>query len=185
MSRHNNMIMLPPVCTHAACHSLDGTPRHDRKIRPDLGCKSPSRPSTTLVTCSTVNSPGGHSGNCDTRHGRLNHRLRKTSASLEQGSDLDNHSKRITTSPGTGTLTHPVSRLLPIPKPCYNNYGMGDPSPGGLGVRPTPRPRPRFLAENQQAQVNNAAHHHVTHRTRHLPWEYDGPRLHNIHLIGV
>jgi hypothetical protein len=45
-------------------------------------------------------------------------------------------------SPVIGTLMHRVSRLLPIPKPYYNNYSMGDPSPGGLDVRPTPEHRP-------------------------------------------
>jgi hypothetical protein len=145
---------------------------------------SPPSPSSALATCPTTNPVGGHSANCGTRKGRLNQRLRKTSASLEQGSDLDNRIKGITTSSGTGTLTHPVSRLLPIPKPCYNNYGMGDPSPRGLGIRPTPRPR--LSAGNQQTQVNNAVQRHVTHWTpRHLPWEYDGPGLHSIHLLGV
>ena len=47
------------------------------------------------------------------------------------GSDLDNRNKGITTSLDTGTLTHLISRLLPMPKPSYNKYGMGDPSPRG------------------------------------------------------
>jgi hypothetical protein len=131
---------------------------------------SSPRPSLASATCPTVNPVGGHSANCGTHKGRLDHRLGKTSTSPEQGSDLDNHSKGITTSPSTRTLTHPVSRLLPMPKPCYNNYGMGDPSPRGSGVRPTPRPWPRLSAGNQQAQVNNAVLRHVIHRTpRHLP----------------
>jgi hypothetical protein len=78
-----------------------------------------------------MNPAGSHFANYGTRKGRLNHRLERTSASPEQGFDLDNRSKGITTSSGTGTLTHPVSRLLPIPKPCYNNYGVGIPSLGG------------------------------------------------------
>jgi hypothetical protein len=64
-------------------------------------------------------------------------------------------------SPRTGTLMNPVSGLLPIPRRYYNNYGMGDPSPKGSGVRPTPRPLPRLLVGNQRTQVNNVVHHHV------------------------
>jgi hypothetical protein len=131
-------------------------------------------------------SVGGHSANYGTRQGRLNHCLGKTFALPKKGSDLDNRSKGITTSPGTKTLTHPVSILLPIPKPCYNNYGMDDPSPGGSDVRPTPRPLSRPSTGNQQAQVNNVVHHHVTHRTPiHLSWEYDDPGIHIVHLLGV
>jgi hypothetical protein len=164
------------------------SPRAQISASPDarlaLGRKSPHRPSSASATCPTANPAGGHSAHCGTHQGRLNHRFGKTSASPEQGSNLDICSKGIPTSPSTGTLTHPVSRLLPIPKLCYNNYGMGDPSPGGLDVRPTPRPR--LLAGNQQVQVNNAVHCHITHRTpRRLTWEYDGPWLHSIHRIGV
>jgi hypothetical protein len=73
---------------------------------------------------------------------------------------------------------HPARGRLPIPKPYYNHYGKGIPSPGGLGVRRTPRPRPRLSTRKKQAQFNNAAPSHVTHRTpRHLPWEHDDPRL--------
>jgi hypothetical protein len=136
----------------------------------------------------TVNPAGDHSANCGAHQGRLGHRLGRLlpRSSRALTSDLDNRNKGITMSPGTGTLTHPVSRVLPTPKPCYNNYGMGNPSPGGLGVRPTPRPRPWLSAGNHQAHVNNAIHCHVTYRTpRHLPWEYNGPGLYSIHLLGV
>jgi hypothetical protein len=137
------------------------------------------RPRSASATCPAVNPAGGHSANCGTRQGWLNQRLGKTSASPELGFDPDNRSKRITTSSRTRTVTHLVNRLLPIPKCCYNNYGMGTPSPEGSDLRPTPRPRPRLSAGNQRAQVNNIVHRHVSHRTsRHLPWEYDGPRLH-------
>jgi hypothetical protein len=48
------------------------------------------------------------------------------------GSDLNICSKGHPTSPSVGTLMHPVSRILPMMKPCYNHYGMA-PLPYGLG----------------------------------------------------
>jgi hypothetical protein len=89
-------------------------------------------------------------------------------------------------SPNTGMLTHPVSRLLPMPRSCYNHYGMGIPSLGGSGMWPTPRPWPLLSAGILQAQVNNAVQNHVTHTTpRHLLWKLDEPRLNSIHPLGV
>jgi hypothetical protein len=84
-----------------------------------------------------VNPTSDHSTDCGTRQGKLNHRLGKTSASPEQGSNLDIRSDGFPMSPSTGTLTHPISRLFTIPKPCYNYYGMGIPS---LGARAYDQP---------------------------------------------
>jgi hypothetical protein len=134
------------------------------------------RPSSASATYSTVNPVGDHSANCGTRQGKLDHRLGKTSALPEQGSDLDIRSKGLPTSPSTGTLTYPIRRLFTVPKPSYNHYGMGIPSLWGSSVRPTPRPRPRLSVGKQQAQVYNATQSHVTHKTpRQVPWEHDTP----------
>jgi hypothetical protein len=110
-----------------------------RRARPQV---SPSpHPSTVSATCSTANPAGDHSINCGACQGKLDHRLEKTSASLELGSDLNICSKGHPTSLNVGTLMRPVSRLLPMTKPYYNHYGMGTPSPGGSGVWPTAQPR--------------------------------------------
>ena len=91
---------------------------------------TPPCPSSALVTYSTANPTGGHSTNYGTRQGRLDHRLGKTFALPKLGSDLDNRNKGITTSLDIGNMVHFVSRLLPMLKPYYNNYRVGDPSPG-------------------------------------------------------
>jgi hypothetical protein len=88
-----------------------------------------------------VNPADDHSINCGACQGKLDHRLEKTSASLELGSDLNIRSKGHPTSLNVGTLMRPVSRLLPMTKPYYNHYGMSTPSPRGSGVWPTARPR--------------------------------------------
>jgi hypothetical protein len=133
---------------------------------------SPSRPSSASATCSTANPSNNHSVNYAVHQREHDHLLKKTSTSPELGSDLDICSKRHMTSPNTGALTHPVNRLLPIPRPCYNHYGLGIPSPRASGMWPTPWPwpRPRLSPGKHQAQVNNAVQGRVTHRTlRHLP----------------
>jgi hypothetical protein len=71
---------------------------------------SPPRPSSASATCSTANPTGDHSANCGTHQGKLDHRLEKTSALPEQGSNLDVCNEGLPTSPSTGTLTHPISR---------------------------------------------------------------------------
>ena len=74
---------------------------------------SPPRPRSASASCSTVNPIDDHSVKCGARQGKLDHRLGKTSASPMLGSDLDICSKGHPMSPSIGTLTHPVSRLLP------------------------------------------------------------------------
>jgi hypothetical protein len=120
--------------------------------------------SSASATCSTTNPAGDHSANYGARQGKLDHCLKKTSASPEKGSDLDICSEGLPASPSTETLTHPVSRLLPMSRPCYNHYGMGIPSPEGSGVWPTPRPHPQLSAGKQQAQANNAMQGRVIHK---------------------
>jgi hypothetical protein len=99
---------------------------------------SPPRPSSASATCHTANPAGGHSANCGTRQGRLNHRLVKTFVLSEQGSDLDNHSKGITTSPSTGTLTHPISRAFTHTESLLQQLRYGQPLPWGLGRTTNP-----------------------------------------------
>jgi hypothetical protein len=90
---------------------------------------SPPCPSSALATCSTANPAGDHSANCGTRQGKIDHRLGKTSVSLEQGSDLDIRSEGITTSPSTETLMHPVSRLFTYTKALLQQLRYGHPLP--------------------------------------------------------
>jgi hypothetical protein len=191
------MITHAPLCVHAACHTRMGHLIR-RKSRSSLGGKTPPRPtlstpsgaisvspntgfsprvpssprpSSASATCCTTNLVGDLCVNCGARQGKLDHRLGKTSTSPELGSDLDIRSEGLPMSPSTGTLTPPVSRLLPMPRPCYNHYGMSIPSPEGSGVWPTPQPRPRLLAGKHQAQVNNAVQGRVIHRApRRLTW---------------
>jgi hypothetical protein len=145
---------------------------------------SPPRPSSASATCPTANPAGGHSANCGTRQGRLNHRLGKTSASLEQGSDLDNRSKGITTSFGIGTPTHPVSRLLPIPQCCYNNYSMGDPPPEARAYG-----QPLGLGSQQEISKHKSRTQctiiSLTGRQDIFLGNTTSPGFTSIHLLGV
>jgi hypothetical protein len=190
------MITHVPLCAHATCYTrmgylirrksrlalgrktlprpMLGLPSSTISASPDVWARprvsSPPRPNSSSATCSTVNPADDHSTNCGARQGKLDHRLGKTSASPEQVSDLNICSEGLLVSPSTGTLTPPISRLLPMPRPCYNHYGMDNPSPGGSGVWPTARHRPRLSEGKQQAQVNNAVQGRVIHRApRRLP----------------
>jgi hypothetical protein len=80
------------------------------------------------------------------------------------GSDLNICSKGHPTSPSVGTLMHPVSRILPMMKPCYNHYGMAPPP---LRARLCGRPLGFGLGsqrENIWLKVNNAVEGRVIHR---------------------
>ena len=49
----------------------------------------------------------------------------------------------------------------PIPRRCYNHYGVGELSLGSSGVQTTPRSRPRLSTGSQQARINCAIRRHV------------------------
>jgi hypothetical protein len=99
---------------------------------------SPPRPSSASATCSTANPAGDHSANCGTRQGKIDHHLRKTSASPEQDSDLDIRSEGITTSPATGTLTHPVSKPFTHIEALLQQLRYGHSLPWVLGRTANP-----------------------------------------------
>jgi outer membrane receptor for monomeric catechols len=101
---------------------------------------------------------------CDfcARQGKLDRRLGKTSASPEQGSDLDIRSEGIPTSPSTGTLTHPVSRLFTHTEALLQQLQYGHPFPWGLGRTANPSPSASALSRKtaSSSQQRNARSYH-------------------------
>jgi hypothetical protein len=79
--------------------------------------------------------------------GGFSHRLRKTSASPELGSNLDMHSKGNPNVIKYRSASASRKRLFSITKSCYNHYGMGNPFPGGLGRVDVPSTSALALSE--------------------------------------
>jgi hypothetical protein len=59
-----------------------------------------------------------------------------------------------------------------IPRCCYNNYGMGDPSSEGSGVRTSPRPR---LSAENHVVTYSAPSCRDLQDTKTTPWTTAAP----------
>jgi hypothetical protein len=154
------MITLVPLCTYVAYHLPDGMPNTTKKANrpsgvelrapPTLGSPSGAisassdarlalgcclcliRARPRLPTPSRIPQVITPPTVAKVRE-KLDHRLRRTSASPEQDSDLDIRSEGLLTSSNTGTLTHPVSRLFTHTEALLQTLRYGHPLPWGLG----------------------------------------------------
>jgi hypothetical protein len=108
-----------------------------------------------LATCSTANPANNHSVNYGVRQGEHDHLIGKTSASSELGSDHDICSRGHLTSPNTRALTHPVNRLLTIPRPCYNHTVWASPL---LGARACGQPLGLGLGSQREKTGSSQQH---------------------------